>query len=149
MAGQARTLKAALEHRIGAKVSLGARILCWLGEFVACVMNRCDTGIGEKIFHIPPSQQKEESGTAVPSWNVCWHAELVIGSGGCHRARAGDQETRSERQEKFLSRRDGTRTEYSEHELFRGLRMAVMMHSTFKSEWRDPPRWCPVLGAKF
>ena len=30
VAGQARTLKAALEHRIGARVPLDARILCWL-----------------------------------------------------------------------------------------------------------------------
>ena len=34
------------------------------------------------------------------------------------------------------SRRDGTRTEYLEYEPFRGARMVVTMHSTFKSEWR-------------
>ena len=33
VAGQARTLKAALEHRIGARVPPDARILCWLVEF--------------------------------------------------------------------------------------------------------------------
>ena len=43
-AGQARTLKAALEDRIGVKVPLDARMLCWLVEFAACLMNRCDIG---------------------------------------------------------------------------------------------------------
>ena len=44
VAGQARTLKAALEHRIGAKIPPDARILCWLLEFAAYLMNRCDIG---------------------------------------------------------------------------------------------------------
>ena len=44
IAGQARTLKAALEHRIGAMVPPGARILCWLVELAACLMIRCDIG---------------------------------------------------------------------------------------------------------
>ena len=50
----------------------------------------------------------------------------------------------------FLSRRDGTRTEYSECELSRGLQMAVTIHSTFKSEWRGPHRWCiaPLMENK-
>ena len=30
--------------RLGAKVPLGARILCWLAEFVGYLMNRCDIG---------------------------------------------------------------------------------------------------------
>ena len=42
--GQARTLKAALEHRMGARVPPDARILCWLVEFAAHLMNRCDIG---------------------------------------------------------------------------------------------------------
>ena len=37
-------LKAALEHRIGARVPPVARILCWLVEFLAYLMNRCDIG---------------------------------------------------------------------------------------------------------
>ena len=44
VAGQARTLKAALEHRIGTRVPPGARILCWLVDFAARLMNRCDIG---------------------------------------------------------------------------------------------------------
>ena len=44
VAGQARTLKAALEHRIGTRIPLDARILCWLIEFAAYVMNRCVIG---------------------------------------------------------------------------------------------------------
>ena len=44
VSGQARTLKAALKHRIGARVPPDARILCWLVEFAAYLMNRCDIG---------------------------------------------------------------------------------------------------------
>ena len=44
VAGQARTLKTALEHRTGARVPPDARILCWLVEFAAYLMNRCDIG---------------------------------------------------------------------------------------------------------
>ena len=40
VAGQARTLKAAQEHRIGTRVPPDARILFWLVEFVAYLMNR-------------------------------------------------------------------------------------------------------------
>ena len=39
VAGQARTLKAALEHRIGTRIPPDARILCWLVEFAAYLMN--------------------------------------------------------------------------------------------------------------
>ena len=45
VAGQARTLKAALEHRIGTSIWPDARILCWLVEFaarLAHLVNRCD-----------------------------------------------------------------------------------------------------------
>ena len=42
--GQASTLKAALEHRMGGRVPPDARILCWLVEFAAYLMNRCDIG---------------------------------------------------------------------------------------------------------
>ena len=38
--GQARTLKAAVEHRSGVKVPPDARPLCWLLEFAAYLMNR-------------------------------------------------------------------------------------------------------------
>ena len=44
VAGQARTLEAALEHRIGARVPPDARMLCWLVEFAAYLTNRCDIG---------------------------------------------------------------------------------------------------------
>ena len=84
-------------------------------------------------------------GTAIPSWSVCWLAELVVRGSGCHRARDGDQDTLSEHQ-KNPCRRDGTRTEYWECEPSHGLRMEVTMHSTFKLERRDPWRWCPELG---
>ena len=44
VAGQARTLKAALEHRIGTRIPPDARILCWLVEFAAYLTNKCDIG---------------------------------------------------------------------------------------------------------
>ena len=44
VAGQARTLKAALEHRTGTRIPPDARILCWLVELAAYLMNRCDIG---------------------------------------------------------------------------------------------------------
>ena len=37
-------MKAALEHRIGTRVLPDANILCWLVEFAAYLMNRCDIG---------------------------------------------------------------------------------------------------------
>ena len=84
--GQARTLKAAFEHRIGTRIPPDARILCWLVEFAAYVMNRCVVGsdgktplqrlhgcMGERTTHrswnserrfctCQPSHQEEESG---------------------------------------------------------------------------------------
>ena len=44
VAGQATTLKAALDHRIGTGVPPDARILCWLVEFAAYLINWCDVG---------------------------------------------------------------------------------------------------------
>ena len=170
VAGQARTLKDALEHRICTRVPPGARTLCWTVAFAACQMNRCDVvsdgktslqrlharkdntpilEFGEKILYVPAKPATGgKLGTAIPSWSVCWHAELVVRDSGCRRARAGEQDTRSDRQENPPSRRDGTRTEYSECEPFHGLWMAVTMHSISKSEWRGPRRWCLALLEK-
>ena len=70
VAGQARTLKASLEHRIGTRNPPDARILCWLVEFAAHLTDRCDIGsdgktplhrlheraileFGEKILYMP------------------------------------------------------------------------------------------------
>ena len=39
-----RTLKAALVHRMGTRVPPDARILCWLVESAAYLVNRCDIG---------------------------------------------------------------------------------------------------------
>ena len=121
VAGQARTLKAALEHRIGVRVQPDARVLCWLVEFAAYVMNRCDIGsdgktpthrlhgrrddtlvleFGEKIFvHAGQTSKRRKVGTTILSWSVRGDAELVVGGSGCHRAMNGDQDTLSERQE--------------------------------------------------
>ena len=78
VAGQARTLKAALEHRIGTRIPLD-----WLVELVAYLMNRCDIGsdgktplqrlhgrrdntpileFGEKILYIPAKPARGGSG---------------------------------------------------------------------------------------
>ena len=88
VAGQARTLKAASEHRMGTRVPLDARILCLLVEVAAYLMNRCDIDsdgktpthrlhgqrvntpileFGEKICTCLPHQQEEESGTMILS----------------------------------------------------------------------------------
>ena len=118
--GKARTLKSALEHRIGVKVPLDARILCWLVEFAAYLMDRCDIGsdgktpmnrlhgrrantpiakFGEDLAHAGQASTRRKVGTAIPSWSIRWNAELVVGSSGCHRARSRDQNTCGERQE--------------------------------------------------
>ena len=72
VAGQARTLKAALEHRIRARVPTDARILCWVVEFAACLMNRCDIGSDGK----PPLQRLHgEKGQHTDSG--VWREDLV------------------------------------------------------------------------
>ena len=75
----ARTLKAALGHRIGTRIPPDARILCWLVEFAAYLMISCDIGrngkrcTGERATHrcwnsgrrfctCGPSHHEEESG---------------------------------------------------------------------------------------
>ena len=105
VAGQAGTLKAALEHRIRARVPPDARILCWLVEFAAYLMNRCDSGsdgktllqrlhgrkdntpileLEEKILYMPAKPARE--GKWEPRFHpgVCWRAELVVRDGGRH-----------------------------------------------------------------
>ena len=81
VADQARTLKAALEHRIGARVPPDARILCWLVEYAAYPTSRCDIGIdgktplhrtpnlefGEDFVHASQASKRRKVGTAVPS----------------------------------------------------------------------------------
>ena len=116
VAGQARTLKAALEHRIGTRVP-NARTPLWLVEFAASLVNRqgrkdtftqaawakgqhTDPGIWrEGLACAGQASKRRKVGTAIPSKSVGRHAELVVRGSGCHRVRAGDQDTRSERQE--------------------------------------------------
>ena len=87
---KARTLKAALEHRIGIRVPPDARILCWLVEFAAYLINRCDIGsdgktpllhgrkdttpileFEEDLVHASQPIKRRKVGTAIPSWSVC------------------------------------------------------------------------------
>ena len=121
VAGQARTLKAALEHRMGARIPPDARILCWLVEFAVYLMSRCDIGSdGKTPLHrlhgrrgathrswnserrfctCRPSQREEESGSRDCTQECSWDAELVVRGSGCHRAGTGDQDTLVEHQE--------------------------------------------------
>ena len=94
VAGQARTLKAALEHRTGTRIPPDARILCWLVEFAAYLMNRCDVGsdgktplqrlhdrrdntpileFGEKILYMP---RKPARGG---KWEPRFHPGVFVG----------------------------------------------------------------------
>ena len=121
VADQARTLKAALEHRMGTRVPPDARILCWLVEFAAYLiwtgaMSAATGGrrfrgcmaegitplildFGEKILYsLAKPARGRKLGTAIPSWSVRGDAELVVRSSGCHLARNGDQDTLSEHQ---------------------------------------------------
>ena len=80
VAGQARTLKAALEHRIETGSPPDARILCWLMEFAACLMKRCGIGsespileFGEKILYTPA--QPARGG----KWEPRFHPGMFVG----------------------------------------------------------------------
>ena len=94
VAGQARTLKAALEHRLGTRVPPEARTLCWLVEFTAYLMNRCDIGsdgktpllrlhgrqdnipimaFGEKILYTPAKT------TRGGKWEPRFHPGVFVG----------------------------------------------------------------------
>ena len=94
VAGQARTLKAALEHRFWARVPPDARILCWLVEFAAYLMNRCDIGtdgktplqilqgrrdntpvfeFGEKILYMPAKPARGGK------WELRFHPGVFVG----------------------------------------------------------------------
>ena len=143
------------ERRMGTRVPPDARILCWLVEFAAYLMNRCDIGsdgkttlqrlhgrkdntlvleFGEKILYMPAKpgrggkwEQRFHPGVFVGLLNSSSEAAVVTEQGLAIK-------TRSVNVRRILSRRDGTRTEYSECEKFRGLQMAVTSRSIFKWE---------------
>ena len=120
VAGQARTLKAALEHRIGTRVPPDARISCWLVEFAAYLMNRCDVGsdgktplqrlhgrrdntpileFGEKILCMPAKPAR--GGKWKPRFHSGVFVEMLnssVRNSGCHRAGDAGQDTLSEHQ---------------------------------------------------
>ena len=87
VAGQARTLKAALEHRIGARVPPDARILCWLVEFEAYLVNRQgwktplqrqrtthrSLEFGEKILYMPAKPARGGQ------WEPRFHPGVFVG----------------------------------------------------------------------
>ena len=167
VAGQAGILKAALEHRTGTRVLPDARTQCWLVEHAASLMNRCDIDsdgkmplqrlhcrrdntpvleYGEKILYMPAKPARGGK------WEPRFHPGVFVGmlNSSSEAVVVTEQEQRSRHARRTSgespSQRDGTRTEHLEYELFHGLRMAVTMHSTFESEWRDPRRWYPETG---
>ena len=92
-----------------------ARMLRWLVEFAAYLMNRCDIGSDGKTplqtthrfwslesgsCTCPPNQREEESGSR-GSKSVCWHAELTVRCSGCHGAGTGDQDKVGDHQERW------------------------------------------------
>ena len=116
VAGQARTLKASLEHRIGTRIPPDARILSLLVEFAAYLMNRCDIGsdgktplqrlhgrrdktpfleLGEKVLYMPAKPAREGK------WEPRFHQGVFVGmlNSPCHRAGTGDQDKVGEHQE--------------------------------------------------
>ena len=113
MAGQARTLKAALEHRICVRAPLDAGVRCVFDEQMRHRPRRKDTdthtawtkgqhaesGIWcEDVVHACQNSKKRKVGSTILSWIVRSNAELVVRGSGCHRARTGDQDTLGERQ---------------------------------------------------
>ena len=167
VASQARTLKAALEHPMGTRVPPDARILCWVVEFAAHLMNRCDIGSDGKTslqrllwakgqhtdsgvwrkdpVHARQTSERRKVGAPVPPRSVCWPAELIIRGSGCHRAGTGDQDKVGG---ECPSRRDGTLAEYSRCEPLPGPQMAATMRSTSNLERRDRLRWFPRTQEK-
>ena len=156
VAGQARTLKAALEHRMGTRIPPGAGLLCWLVEFAAYLMNRCDIGsdgktplqrlhgrrdntpileFGEKILYMPAKPAR--GGKLEPRF----HPGVFVGMPDSS-SPSRDWRSRHARRTsgEYPSRRDGTLAEHSRCGPLRGPQMAVTLRSTFKLEWRDPLR---------
>ena len=118
VAGQARTLKAALEYRTGTSKDtvLAGGICCVLDEQVRHQQGRKDTAAKipwEKGQHTFPGVRRKDPVHARQS-KPRFHPEVY-----------------------------GTQTEYSECEPSLCLQMAATMQSTFKSECRDPRRWYP------
>ena len=95
VAGQTRTLKAALEYRIGTRILPDSRTLCWLVEFAAYLMNRCDIGsdgkmplqrlhgrrdstpilkFGEKILYMPAKPARGGK------WEPRFHPGVFVGT---------------------------------------------------------------------
>ena len=121
VAGQARTLKAALEHRIGTQsparrkdIVLAGGTCVTLDEQVRPRQRRKDTaakttrakgqhtdsGVWRKDpAHARQTSERRKVGAAVPPRSVCWHAELIVRGSGCHRAGTGDQDKVGEHQE--------------------------------------------------
>ena len=156
-AGQARTLKAALEHRIGASVPPDARILCWLVEFAAYLMNRCDIGsdgktrlqrlhgrrdntpileFGERILYMPAKPARGGK------WEPRFHPGVFVTEQGLAIKTRSANIRRLPESERWDAGRilEMRATPWSQ--------MAVTMRSTSKLERRDPLRRCPETQEK-
>ena len=120
VAGQARLLQAALEHRMWTRVPPDARTLCWLVEFAAYLMSRCDIGsdgktplqrlhrrkyntpimeFGEKILYMPAKparggkwERRFRLGVFVGVLNSSWEAVVVTEQGLAIKTRSANRE---------------------------------------------------------
>ena len=140
--------------RNGTRVPPNARILWGMVEFAAYLINRCDIGSDGKDTAAEAAwaewtthctclliRQEEEFCTcrALQARGVkVGTAELSMQRQWLSPSRSWRSRHAQRTPGEFRSRRDGTRTEYSECEPFHGLRMAVTLHPIFKSEWRGP-----------
>ena len=142
-------------------------MLCWLVEFAAYLINRCDIGTdGKTPLHRLYGQHKD-SGIwakilymlAKPArggkWDLRFYPGVPVGmlNSSSESVVVTEQgsaiEIRAANVRGFPSRKDGMRIKHSECDWSRGLQRAVTTRSTSKSEWRDPLRWCFVPLAKF
>ena len=169
VAGQARTLMASLEHRIGTGVPPDARILGWLVEFAAYLMNKCDIGSDGKTplqrlhgrkdnTRILELREKNLYMPAKPArggkWEPRFHPGVFVGmlNSSSEAVVVTEQELAIKTRSAYVrripesERRDADRT--LGMRAVPGLQTAVTMHSIFKSEWRGPWRWCLALLEK-
>ena len=169
VAGQARTLKAALEHRTGARVPPDARILCWLVEFAAYLMNRCDIGsdgktplqrlhgrrdntpileCGEKILYMPAKPARGGK------WEPRFHPGVSVGM-----LNSSSEAVVVTEQGLAINTRSANIRRVPESERWDAGRILEMRATPWSPdgsdnafdiqvEWRDPLRWCPEKQEK-
>ena len=154
VAGQARTLKAALEHRFGTRIPPDANMLCWLVEFAAYLMNRCDFGsdgktplqrlhlrrdntpileFGQKILYMPAKPSRGGK------WEPRFHPGAFMGmlNSSSEAVVVTEQGTAI----REMGRRQNTRN--ASRPMVCGRQRQCIRHSSRNG--RDRRRWCPRL----